>query len=219
MTEVEKMSSASTRDWYNRLSSVYDRLSDSSERPARLRGLKLINAQPGERVLEIGFGTGHGVIALAHAVGPTGEVSGIDLADRMAEVAQARVDSEGVSSWVRLRVGDARKLPYAANSFDAVFMSFTLELFDDREIPLVLSEAKRVLRSGGRITTVALSKEPGQTVSTRIYEKLHDWFPRYVDCHPIDVEGALADAGFEIRTQENFSLWGIAGRVVLGVAT
>ena len=66
---------------YTRLSKWYDRLGRSSEGPHIAEGLRLLDVQPGERVLEVGFGTGHSLIALAHAVGSTGQVIGIDLAD------------------------------------------------------------------------------------------------------------------------------------------
>jgi hypothetical protein len=49
-------------------------MADHSEVPARQAGLDLLAVQPGEKVLEVGFGTGHCLVALAQAVGPTGKV-------------------------------------------------------------------------------------------------------------------------------------------------
>ena len=54
-----------TRTFYNRISRAYDRIADASERACRDRGVEVIDAKPGERVLELGFGTGHGLVALA----------------------------------------------------------------------------------------------------------------------------------------------------------
>lgn len=206
--------SSSTRQWYDRLSGVYDRLADSSERPARIRGLRLLDPQAGESLLEIGYGTGHALIALGHAVRPGGEVRGIDLSEGMRSVAQARLEQEGIAAHVALEVGDARSLPYADGQFDGVFLSFTLELFHDEDIPKVLAEIRRVLRPDGRLVVVSLSKDDHPAIGSRIYEKLHAWFPQYIDCHPIDLDRVLEAAGFEVARSERFALWGIPGEAV-----
>lgn len=204
----------STRQWYDRLSGVYDRLADSSERPARIRGLRLLDPQPGETLLEIGYGTGHGLVALAHAVRPGGRVLGLDLSEGMQRVAKARLAQEGVAEAVELALGDARQLPYPDASCDGVFLSFTLELFDDGDISKVLAEIRRVLRPEGRLVVVSLAKGDRPALGSLIYEKLHEWFPSYIDCHPIELDRLLSAAGFEIARSERFALWGIPGEAV-----
>jgi hypothetical protein len=73
-----------TRKYYDRIAGIYDLMADHSEAPARQAGLDLLAVQPGEKVLEVGFGTGHCLAVLAQAVGPTGQVYGIDIAERDA---------------------------------------------------------------------------------------------------------------------------------------
>ena len=77
-----------TRAFYNKISRVYDLLSERSESPMRKAGLELLRARAGESVLEIGFGTGHSLVALAKAIGPKGTAFGLDLSDKMLQRAK-----------------------------------------------------------------------------------------------------------------------------------
>ena len=70
-------------------------------------------------MLEIGFGTGQCLKALAQSVGSSGKVYGIDLSEGMFNVAQARLSKAGLSGSVELKCGDAAKLPFEADFFDA----------------------------------------------------------------------------------------------------
>jgi demethylmenaquinone methyltransferase/2-methoxy-6-polyprenyl-1,4-benzoquinol methylase len=173
----------------------------------RETGLRMLAPQAGETVLEIGFGTGHALVWLARAVGPCGKVHGIDLSDGMTAVAEGLLRHEGVADHVEVRTGDATDLPYPADSMDAVFMSFTLELFDTAEIPVVLAQCRRVLKTGGRIVVVGMSKEGEHGVVYETYEWTHRHFPNFVDCRPILVSQVLAAAGFQVAHKQNVQIW------------
>ncbi len=198
---------------YDRISRWYDLLAGSSEQKYTSRALQRLGAREGEIILEIGFGTGHGILALAQAVGQTGRVHGIDLSEGMLRITRARMEEAGLSERVKLRCGDATKLPFDSDFFDAIFMSFTLELFDTPQIPTVLGECQRVLRNGGRIAVVCMSKGP-DNLPMRLYEWAHRAFPQYVDCRPIFVRDALEEAGFQVLEVEGFSMFGLAGESV-----
>jgi demethylmenaquinone methyltransferase/2-methoxy-6-polyprenyl-1,4-benzoquinol methylase len=205
-----------TKAFYNKISKVYDLLADQSEEPVRREGLEKLNARLGEKVLEVGFGTGHCLVALAQAVGPDGKVYGIDLSDEMLKIAHENLEKEGMADRVELICEDAEKLPYDAETMDAIFMSFTLELFDTPEIPKVLAECKRVLRPGGRIVVVGVSKEGEGGVILQVIEWTHKHFPNFMDCRPIFVRKALDAAGFRIESVENRTMW-VPVEIVLAV--
>lgn len=204
-----------TRAFYNKISLAYDLMSESSEAPMRKIGIELLNAAPGESILEIGCGTGHSLVALAKAVGPKGKVFGLDISDQMVKLAKANLTKSRMLDRVRLRRGDGEELPFANSSIDGVFMSFTLELFDTPEIPKVLAECQRVLRKGGRIVVVGMSKDGGRDPLTSFYEWTHKHFPNFVDCRPIYVREALAQAGFKIENALKKHMW-VPVEIILG---
>lgn len=189
---------------YDRISVAYDLLADPAEHRARDRGLELLDPRPGERVLEIGAGTGRALVAVANAVGPSGVVCGLDRSAGMLRLARQRT---AACSPVHLQLGDGRSLPYLAGSFDAAFMSFTLELFEPPEIGRVLSEVKRVLRPGGRLGIVCLTVVPLPGPALMAYSLLHRMFPHLIDCRPIDVLRQLEGSGYQAVATEESTLW------------
>jgi len=131
---------------YNRLSRWYDTLAGQRETRLVELALEKFAAVEGETILEIGFGTGTALIALARSVGNTGTVFGVDISDGMLAIASGKAQRAGIWERVNLQRSDAEHLEYEEGQFDGIFMSFTLELFDPVDIPLVLWECHRVLR-------------------------------------------------------------------------
>jgi demethylmenaquinone methyltransferase/2-methoxy-6-polyprenyl-1,4-benzoquinol methylase len=234
---------------YTRLSKWYDRFGGSEE-PHIAEGLRLLNVQPGERVLEVGFGTGRSLIAMAHAVGSTGQVIGIDLSPGMIAVAREQLrkdatlptsclnatkrvghpgDSMGDhvgkntgfppktrgNDIVILNRGSALHLPYATASFDAVFSTFMLDLIDTPDIPCVLGEMQRVLKPGGRVGLVSMSKACAGNVVVKVYERFHRWLPKVIDCRPIYLQSAVELAGLHCEVHHTRLMWGIPVEIVI----
>ncbi|MFZ6029019.1 MAG: class I SAM-dependent methyltransferase [Chloroflexota bacterium] len=206
-------SKAEAKASYNRMSRWYDAIAGSSEKKYRELGLKKLDVRPDEHVLEIGFGTGHCLVALARSVGPAGKVYGLDLSEGMMEVARQRLQAAGLAERVELHLGDAAVLPFPPESFHAVFLSFTLELFDTPEIPQVLAQCHSALKPDGRLGIVTLVKQ--DTLPVRIYEWFHEKMPGVVDCRPIFALDALRQADFAIQDATTYSMWGLPVEIVL----
>jgi ubiquinone/menaquinone biosynthesis C-methylase UbiE len=212
ITRVARSKDAA-RDAYNRMSKWYDLLAGGSEGKFTRVGLRKLGVRAGEKVLEIGFGTGHSLLALARRVGVTGKVYGVDLSDGMFQVASGRLSKNGISNRVELQCGDATQLPFPDNFFDAVFMSFVLELFDTPELPLVMHECRRVLGEAGRIGVVVLSKK--EWITVRLYEWFHMRFPAYVDCRPIFAPQTIEAAGFHVTDIKEMIMWGLPVDIII----
>ena len=117
--------------------------------------LRSAGVRTGQRVLDVACGTGVVARRALEAVGPTGQVSGIDLNPAMIEVARERTPT---LDW---RVGDACDQPYDDGSFDVVLCQSALFFFQDAV--RALAEMARVLRAGGVValqTYAGLDEQP-----------------------------------------------------------
>jgi ubiquinone/menaquinone biosynthesis C-methylase UbiE len=205
---------AQTKSAYDRMSRFYDVFAGKAEKKLSETGLRLLDIQPGERVLEIGFGTGNALVSIAIQAGQAGKACGLDISTGMQAVAQAKLNRYHLAERVAFSTGDARQLPFSDGAFNAIFMSFTLELFSTANISVVLNECRRVLRHNGRISVVAMSQK-GNGRMLSLYEWAHRRFPQYIDCRPIRLTETLEESGFNIIESRIIKLWGLPVEIAL----
>lgn len=202
---------------YDMISHFYDLLEGGFEKEYRAMGVEELGVNAGDHVLEIGFGTGEALITLGELVGSRGAVAGIDISTGMASISKSKLEREGAVDNISLVCGDAVDLPFKGEFFDKVFLSLTLELFDTPDIPKVINEIKRVMKVGGKIGLVSLSKE--ESIFVDIYEFFHDLFPVLIDCRPIYVEEILKDGGFTIDKNIKERIVGLPINIVVAERT
>jgi ubiquinone/menaquinone biosynthesis C-methylase UbiE len=186
------------RNYYSAISRFYDLLSGGAEERLRNDAIRRLGIRPGEKILEIGTGTGGGLMSMAHAAGPSGGAVGIDLAEGMLALARKRQRGSGIADRIALASADGSRLSFRSDVFDAVFMSFTLELFDTPEIPIVLAQCRRVLKTDGRLGIVGMALAPDPNWMSKLYGAMHAAFPVWVDCRPIDSRSQVEAAGFTV---------------------
>lgn len=138
----------------------------SFERPvyraARVRGIELLDLKHGDRVLDVGCGTGLNFPLLQDAVGPGGQVVGVDASAAMLARAQLRVERHGWSN-VELHHGDAGDLsldPGEAAPFDAALFTYSLSIIGNWR--QAYARTVEHLRPGGRVVVVDLSLPVGR---------------------------------------------------------
>ena len=211
-----------TAENYERLSWCYDILA-AAEKPAIKRGLKLLDPEAGEEVLEIGCGTGRALVWMAERVEEgAGKIYGLDASGRMLKKSREKLERIGLAERVELIEGDARDLGFTAEKFEAVFVSFVLELFKEEELLAILEEIRRVLKPEGRLVTVNIARKEeseleGWGVSYWLYQKMHRIFPGLVDCRPLKIEPYLSRAGFAVKEQVEYSMLGIPVEISLNI--
>ena len=117
--------------------------------------ISLLDIQPTDHVLEIGFGPGHGIEAVAKLVSK-GRVAGVDFSPIMVEQATRKNAAVIAAGLVHLEVGDASNLPYPDESFDKAFATMVVYFWKD---PVAtLREIRRVMKPGGRVAVYMVSK-------------------------------------------------------------
>ena len=205
------------KKFYDHISGSYDWLGGIFERRPAGKVLDYLKIQSGETVLEIGFGTGYCLQQIAMSVENSGKVYGIDISEGMVQSARERLNKASLLDRVELYRGDAAKLPFDDETFDAVFVSFTLELFDSPEISEVLGEVRRVLKPSGRLGVVSLSKTNVDSPPVRIYEWIHSKWPQYVDCRPIYLDESVQKAGYKIIMREDARLLLLPIEIVVAI--
>ena len=128
---------------YDKLAKVYDLIFGPTLHPGRLQAIKRMDIQPGERVLEVGVGTGINLSLYPSDC----HVTGIDFSSSMLEKARERAARKELP--VRLLQMDAADLRFADDSFDIVYAPYLISVVPD---PVkVAREMRRVCRPGGRI--------------------------------------------------------------------
>ncbi len=199
------------RRFYDHISGFYDWIT-ASEKNLIKEGVELLSASPTEQILEIGSGTGKAMALMGKYVSKEGALVGLDLSYKMLRKSAEK--TQGLVPGAFHIQGDGAALPLLSDQFDAVFSTFTLELFSAEEIPIVLKEIKRVMKPSGRLTIVALAQEP-RNLAVKLYEQAHRLFPVAVDCRPIPLIKILEENGFKIKSTKKVMNWGLPVHITL----
>lgn len=205
------------RSHFDRAAPFYDWIMGYFEIPSNQRAVRRLSAEVparGARVLELGAGTGLGLLALLRALPPDARVTAVDTSRAMLARTDARLRRHGVRERVELVHADASALPARAESFDAVYSSFLLDLLDVPARRAILAEARRVLRPAAPARFVVMDAEPPRAHDRMLTAAYNAGYARWnpiwkalfagyaPHCRPVRLAPLLEQAGFRIAERD-----------------
>ena len=200
---------------YSQTVSVYDLWGALTETHARKRALALANIHDGESILEVAVGTGITFQEILQA-NPNGYNAGVDLTPAMLEKAKTRAARSGAKDYA-LTVGDAYDLQFPAHRFDLLTNSYMFDLLPEPDFGTVLGEFKRVLKPGGRIVLVNMTK--GERPYQRVWETIYRVNANLLGgCRGVQLTAALESAGFAVAHRETVSQFGFPSEIISATA-
>ena len=168
----------------------------------RKKMLRFAGLQPGERVLDIGCGTGTLAITAKRQVGPKGTVCGVDASAEMLARAEKKARRLGVD--VSFKNGLAQRLPVPDAHFDVVVSTVMVHHLPKNSRREMAGEIRRVLKPGGRVLVIDFGREGENRKS--IFDRIHGRHGR-VDL--IEVVDLLSSAGLKISESGAVGMLGL----------
>lgn len=138
----------SVKKAYRRYAPVYDALFGPVLHQGRKRIVQGMDCRPGERILEVGLGTGLSLPLYPDSV----KITGIDVSSEMLERARERVERRGLTNVEAIRVMDAMDMDFPDAGFDKTVVMYVVSVVDD--VCRLVSEIRRVTKPGGEIFIV-----------------------------------------------------------------
>ena len=135
----------------------------------RLR--EILEPRPGERLLEVGPGTGYYALPVAEWVSPGGTLDVVDVQQEMLDHTMRRAAEQGIGNISPVRA-DARALPFEDDSFDGAYLVTVLGEIPDQDA--ALRELRRVVRPGGRIVVGELFGDPHMVTHSALAQAAGD---------------------------------------------
>lgn len=194
------MDNNSIRGAYKRYAPVYDWLFGLVFRNGRRTALKTLEYEPGDRVLEVGVGTGLSLPEFPRDV----HVTGIDLSQDMLERARKRADRHGLTN-TELYCMDAMELDFPDNSFDKLIVLYVLSVVPDPY--RLMSEIRRVARPGADVVFVNHFAKDNPLI--RKFESSLSRYAAPLGFQPdFPMEPVLKNVGMDVQTIKPVNLFG-----------
>jgi phosphatidylethanolamine/phosphatidyl-N-methylethanolamine N-methyltransferase len=186
---------------YRRYARLYDLYFGAVFQPGRKAVIQHMRCRPGQRVLEVGVGTGMSLPLYPRDV----QVTGIDISPEMLERARVRLNREGIDSGIELHVMDAERMNFPDNSFDKVVAMYVVSVAPHPT--RLVNEMRRVCKPDGEIFIVNHFHSPNPIVGG--VESLLAPLSRHVGFHPdFCLATFVRETNLEVLDKQAVNLFG-----------
>jgi SAM-dependent methyltransferase len=179
--------------------------------------LTVLDLRPGERVLEVGTGSGDWFLKMATLVGPNGRAVGTDPSARAIRVAKTRLQEVHCQNF-ELTVGDLKNLSLDPASLDAIYCAFVLDRIPDGETAPAIEKLARLLKPRGRLGLcgLTLGERALSRAVSRGWELVYRLAPALTGrCRPRRLLDAALQAGLTLDRRLYLERWGLPSEVLL----
>ena len=187
---------------YNAASDYFDHPVASFWHRFGQRTVERLDIQPSQTILDVCCGSGSSALPAAQAVGPTGRVAAIDLADKLIELGRAKASAKGLTN-IEFQARDMLSLGYPDESFDTVICVFGI--FFVPEMVTATKELWRMVRKGGTLAITTWGPNLFEPANDVFWKSIKDVRPdlvgkfnpweRVSDC--LSLTAMLSEAGAE----------------------
>lgn len=204
MIDVTNFSPQTVKKAYNRRSWLYSKTVAPAEYSYHLKALSKAQIQANEKVLEVAVGPGMTLLEIIKQVEPENTVFGVDISSEMLKMTQERLLNAGYTNF-SLREADARRLDFEDKTFDLIYNGYMLDLIPLNDMKLVLREFYRILKPGGRMVLLNMSKpDENPTLREKLFGILPPILSLYIagGCRPVLMASYATEIGFRNVTRE-----------------
>jgi ubiquinone/menaquinone biosynthesis C-methylase UbiE len=208
----ETISTERARRLYDWIGARYD-WAEFYESKAKKHAQAMLSLASGDRLLNIGIGTGKEHLEFSRVIGLSGLACGVDLSPVMARLAHRRTGAPVVEA-------DTCFLPFRPQSFAAIYAAYVFDLIPAENIPGILTQCYSLLTPGGRLVLLSLTEGVDFLSRSLVagWKLLFSLAPMACGgCRPLVLSAWVEAAGFGISASQTVVQGGVPSEIILAV--